>query len=233
MARIIYGAMVSNIRGSIGGTTFQANGFGYTVKQKPKMVIPLSKNQELSKLIMRKLTTMWRTLTDAERGTWNYFANTYPQYSAHNPLVKISGYTLWCMWGFQYLLATGANNDPWKECTTGLEAPITANFEVTSSEVYPLAINPHFSPSNFAIWCNIFMTAPVGKSVNFISSKFRFIGPCPCDYTSIDLAAEYLATFGLYPKVGERVGIRYIFYQLYGGRVAAALQQIVTVTAGV
>ena len=74
MARIIYSALVTAIRGSVGGTTFQQNQYGSTIKNKPKMIRPRSNQQEKRKIYMTAATQAWGNLTVNRRNAYNTYA---------------------------------------------------------------------------------------------------------------------------------------------------------------
>ncbi len=230
MARIVYSGLVTSIRGSVGGTTFQKNGFGYTVKNKPKMVLPLSQDQALSKLILRTITGYWRQLSSSNRNDWNTYASTYPQYSAHNPAVQISGYTLFCMWGFQYLLGTFVENTPVLSPSLFLPATPVVGFTLTKPTSSELTLGSTFTPSSSDWNCNVYLSQAVPPTINFVGSRPRFIALIDSSITSMDITGEYASKFGKLPEIGDRIALRYVLYALFGGRVVASTHSIVTVT---
>lgn len=74
MARVTLSGLVSDIKGSINGSTFQRSASGLTLRNKP---IPVGKGSSSQQLIRRTnslLSTAWENLTDAERLTWKNFA---------------------------------------------------------------------------------------------------------------------------------------------------------------
>ena len=70
MARIIYSALVTQIKGSVGGTTFQSNAYGFTIKNKASVVKPRTMLQERSKKFFASATGAWRKLSQTNRDTW-------------------------------------------------------------------------------------------------------------------------------------------------------------------
>ena len=67
MARITYSGLVTSIRGKVGGTVFQANAYGHTVKNSPNMVRPNTPDQQLSKVILSKAVKLWSEISQPER----------------------------------------------------------------------------------------------------------------------------------------------------------------------
>ncbi|MFA5386716.1 MAG: hypothetical protein WC297_03565, partial [Candidatus Paceibacterota bacterium] len=95
MARVKFSGLVTEIRGSVGGTTFQSNAYGWTIKNKANMIRPNSQLQQLPKTIMARVTSGWSALTVAQRATIDSWAAIYPQYSKHNPDSILSGFAVW------------------------------------------------------------------------------------------------------------------------------------------
>jgi hypothetical protein len=97
MARVIYGAIVTSIHGKIGGTVFQKNAYGHTIKNTPTMVRPNTALQQVSKGNIAVVSQMWRSLSPANQQTWISFAALFPQYSRHNPSSALSGYAVFML----------------------------------------------------------------------------------------------------------------------------------------
>ena len=112
MARIIYSGLVTSIRGSIGGTTFQNNAYGFTVKNKANMVKPNTVSQNLSKLVFSLAVKAWGTLTVANRANWDSWAATYPQFAKNNPSSVLSGFAVFVKQFANVLIGLGLSSTP-------------------------------------------------------------------------------------------------------------------------
>ena len=93
MARIKFGGIVSAINGSIGGTTFQKNRYGFTVKQKSNIVKPNSPLQRKRQNQVAEVSREWRNLTNSQRNAWRSYAESYPVPSRLNPNAYLDGYS--------------------------------------------------------------------------------------------------------------------------------------------
>ena len=75
MAKVKYGAFITEIKGHVGGTTFQASRGGFTIKNKGRKVVvrgwDTSQATNQRKLNFSAIAKMWSTLTDAQRLGWN------------------------------------------------------------------------------------------------------------------------------------------------------------------
>lgn len=75
MAIITTSALVSNISGSINGSTFQRGNGGLIMRNKPSVIGSKTLNQNPQRLNLAYLTTVWEGFTDAQRKTWQDYAN--------------------------------------------------------------------------------------------------------------------------------------------------------------
>jgi len=74
MAIVQTGAVVTHIKGSVAGNTFQRSAAGLTIRSKPKPVGQGSNAQQSQRNIIAKLNWYWTNLTDANRQQWSSFA---------------------------------------------------------------------------------------------------------------------------------------------------------------
>lgn len=74
MAIIQTSGLITHIKGSIGGTTFQRGSAGLIARNKPKQVKSATTNQNAQRVIIATLNSNWSNLTDAQRQTWSQFA---------------------------------------------------------------------------------------------------------------------------------------------------------------
>jgi hypothetical protein len=74
MAIVTTSALISNIKGSINGSTFQRNAAGLAVRSKPKPVGKGTNAQFNVRNINAQLNFYWTNLTDAQRNVWASFA---------------------------------------------------------------------------------------------------------------------------------------------------------------
>jgi hypothetical protein len=101
MARVTYGALITELAGSIGGITFQRNSSGNVARLKPNMPVNSSVNQQLQQFNISKLIPVWSALSSANKTSWENFA------LAHNHVdswgnVKILN-------GFQWFMSCNIN----------------------------------------------------------------------------------------------------------------------------
>ena len=96
MATIKLGATVSDIRGSIGGTTFSRNGGGAYAKARIKGTNPNTAAQQLVRSIISGMIGFWAALTAQVRTDWGVYASQVPFINRLGDSINLSGYNMFC-----------------------------------------------------------------------------------------------------------------------------------------
>jgi len=216
MARIIYGALVTSIRGSIQGTTFQRNAYGYTVKGKPNMVRPNSFDQNDAKARFSASNQAWRTLTDTDRSAWNTYANTYPIPSRLNPDAYLSGLA-----AFVRYHGVKSQYDP-----TILADPAGAQgvAVINSLDLYismgGLFIDVDATLTEGPWVALVYISRPLKPTQSFRRSVIRFLtAAAGAILPTIPLTIQYNAKFGSLPATGDYVGVQVVLINDSNGQV--------------
>jgi hypothetical protein len=76
MAKILFGAFVTDMRRKIAGNVFTKNRYGAMVRQKVTPRNPKTEPQSTSRSIFSAVSAQWRNLTDIQRNAWSAFAAT-------------------------------------------------------------------------------------------------------------------------------------------------------------
>lgn len=76
MASVKFGGGVTAMSGSIAGSVFARNRFGFYIRPRTKPVNPRSDRQSAARTLMKLLTDYWNSaaMSDAERGAWITYA---------------------------------------------------------------------------------------------------------------------------------------------------------------
>lgn len=228
MARIKFTALVESIRGSIGGTTFQRNAFGFTAKSKPNMVNPNSAMQGDRKRGFQKALQTWRTLSDADRANWETYATTFPTPSQHNPAAYLNGFNLFVRWhaaSFQW--SENVLNNP-----SGAQGTVSyVETEIINADpVLEVVISSTVTEGPWYIL--LYLTRPLAPTQRFQKSWTKLIQQTnyanPID---IDIAFAYQQIFGLFPEVGDLLGVDITYVNTTNGQVIYIPTFIQEVTA--
>lgn len=228
MARIVYSALIESIRGSIGGTTFQKNAYGYTVKKKPNMCRPNTPDQQVQKIYFSRAVNAWQNLTNAQRTDWNTWASTYPQYAKHNPTSQLSGFAVFTR-VHVYRFMTGEAIDTNPSYFDYNEDTLT--FTVTlAAGVLRIVVDSLLEEESWRI--PLFISRPFSDSQNFVGTRVRYVSWTTSADQSKDITAAYVAKYGILPAVGQKLAVRAICYGDGTGHVLAPQDTVLDVTAG-
>lgn len=229
MARIIYSGIVTKIAGSVGGTTFQGNAYGFSVKNKANMIRPNSEDQRLRKLILSTAVKNWSTMTPAGRDNWNTFAATFPQYAKHNPSSVLSGFAVFVKWHTAYYLGVGLSDFVDSAPTLTPSVMDSATLVITNVGGV-LTISPTWAVGDESWNVNYYISRSFAPAQNFIGTSPRFIRMG----TSVDgplvITTQYAAKFGAIPPVGSILNVGLQLFEESGGKVLATSFQRITVT---
>jgi hypothetical protein len=227
MARIIYSALIDSIRGSIGGTTFQKNKYGYTVKHKPNMTKPWTADQLIMQQYFRRAVTSWREMTDAQRQNWVTWASTNPQYAKHNASATLSGFACFVKFhAYQFLTEQAQVADP----LITIPAIDYATFKIILAGG-ALTLDADWDTGAEAWNVAYFMSRPFGPAQNFIGTRTRYVGYGTSADQTLVLTSVYPAKYGSLPVLGDRIAMDYVMFMEAGGAVLGRSQAIITVTA--
>lgn len=101
MARVTYGAIITELAGSIGSATFHRNVSGSIYKSKPISKTLRSASQIANQLIVSNVNYLWSLLSDSDKESWKTFAADYPFTSPSGVEKTLSGY--------QYFMSCNSN----------------------------------------------------------------------------------------------------------------------------
>jgi len=216
MARVKYGALITEIAGSIAGTTFQKNRYGFTIKQKPTMVRPQRTSQLGRQQSMRALQTAWFALTDADRAAWNTYAATYPRPTRLDSSSFLNGYNYFC----SYHLLRSLHDTVIVTQPTGAQETMD-DIEIILTEVDPaLNLSGGVTISGGSWVVLLFISRVVSTTIYKQKSKLRFIFSAISSGSLIaDIASEYTAIFGDIPNSGDLVFIRRVGLNTANGQI--------------
>jgi hypothetical protein len=194
MARILYTGIVSDIKGSIGGTTFMHNSSGRIAKRRSDQKFSLSSNQYSTAAKFASIVVIWRNLLGSERTAWDAIANANPRYDKWGVQKTLSG--------FQYFVAANRNlitiGEPIQTYPAVYESPQEVNdYDPTATTT---TFNLHWSAPQY--WTDytllVFASPPTQKR----SSTSRILRRLITQYsglslTNLDILSNYIAVYPL------------------------------------
>lgn len=227
MARIIYSGLVDSIRGSIQGTTFQRNAYGYTIKGKPNMVNPNTSRQNARKKSFSGATQAWRTLSDADRSAWNAYANAFPIPSRKNPSAYLSGLAAFTRWhAVMWQRNSTILNDPAGAQGTAILDQV--ELILSAGDLFVSAPND-ITEGPWLVF--IYLSRPLAPTQAFVKSWQRYVVSFDSESASdVLITSAYTAIFGSLPVVGNLVGVQVVFLNTTNAQVLFGSATVVTVT---
>ena len=196
MAIIKFGLAVSDIRGSVAGTTFSSGTYGAYARRK---AVPTNTNtpaQGLVKSDFATLSSSWRGLTPEQRETWITQAPNYTRVNAFGDNVPLTGQSLFMRANLN-LIAAGLATIV--ECLPPVElaAPIVSgmDFDLTAGTLEFLQVGP--VPNAVAYILKAGNATSAGKKYASKSSlrNMKTLAPATA-LADQNIAAEWQTIFG-------------------------------------
>ena len=194
MARITYGSIITDIKGSLGGTTYQANSSGKIGRSKPYTPVNPSSFQTDRQTMLASLVSKWSLLSAANKGLWNALAAAHQHTDAWGVTKFLSGY----QWFLSYNLNCVNSNQAVQLFPQGFVS--VAPCSQFTANIYSnyLTINwaaPESFPGSYAF---IYATPPLRQNnVNIKKSLFFIKLWDTSTVTYIDVTTWYEAAFGV------------------------------------
>lgn len=222
MANIKLSAIVTEIRGSIGGTTFQKSTSGTTARNKTTGVNTRTHLQSESRSLLFQVQQNWRALPNDKKNEWNLFVTYAKQTQKNNTNLPITGQ--------QHYIKT--NVLLMKLGYEGIVAPqftayglLQQNIEIDTdgSQViglYDFLINTSFASSL------IYLSMPVHSSLRNPGNRMRLMVPNQIFGDEVDLTTSYAKHFGLIPPNNTYLFLKWSFIDRRNGLIGAYQQQL-------
>jgi hypothetical protein len=92
MARVTYGSIITDIKGSIGGITFQHNANAKIARLRFTKAKKNTQKQITKITEFQTVLSLWQTLDGTEKAAWNAFAATYTKEDKWGNVKTLSGF---------------------------------------------------------------------------------------------------------------------------------------------
>ena len=196
MARVKFSGLISDISGSVGGSTFQKSIYGSTLRNKPLPIHKRTPSQEVIRGYLQQLHAAWRSLTSSQRVQWNQFINFSNQTIRRDSGVLLTGHDLF----LKYNLAKLMIGDSILTVPTYVSMP-EVPIEAGDIGVDPVAMGWELSGpyDENSVFFLLKLSTPRLSSRSFSPCGLRWI---PCDYNggaAIELYPAYPDIFGAVP----------------------------------
>lgn len=196
MARVKYGGIVTDLSGSIGGSTFQRSSFGSSLRSKPNPIRGRSASQGNIRYLMSKLHAAWRGMTEAQRTAWSRYTNFSNQSIRHDKNVLISGHALF----IKYNLAKLMIGDAIITDLIYISMPQFPTFAQIGSDGATMIFDVGDVYDEALMFCLVKLTSPRVPSRSFSPQGLRNI-PLTYDGSgTFGINAAYQVIFGFVPS---------------------------------
>lgn len=143
MANIKLGAIVSDIQGSIGGTTFRRTPHGHSAYNKQKKQLLSARSLSSRRIELANIFQGWSKLSDNERKQINEQALLFQFPDKFGNMKNLTGRQLYTKLTSQ-LIGTGLTVPSWATLDSNVEAPIIASIDVSlSSAIFDINLKSH------------------------------------------------------------------------------------------
>lgn len=233
MGSIKFSALVSDIRGKVGGNIFARNGSGAYVRSFAMPINPNTSKQQTVRTKFANLISSWKNLTKAQQQLWEDMA---PQYPYSNRLGEASQYTgqqLYNHLNMNLEVVGAATLDvplvPQTFSNTRIDTFSLSNTAgvLTTGEIELLDVG--LATESVVVEITTSLSGGITKPAKGLFRQV-FIESDASAGTGIDFTAQYIALYGS-PELGATVFVRaWLINQNTGQRLN--LGQLSTVVAG-
>jgi hypothetical protein len=194
MALITLSAMMTDITGSIGGTTFQNTGAGLIARTKPNGRKSATMEQSLARQFPSRFIGDWWALTIAQQLAWGVYATAHPHTNRFGQVKQWSGFQ--CFESVNYNLdRSGFAMVSVPPVYLGAEAVDDFTNVIDNVQMSVRAVGA-FTPVDSVplIWATYY----IGSSYTSNRSRYRLMGVYAYGggAVSIDYSAEWKVKFG-------------------------------------
>lgn len=202
MARVKFSALLSEINGSVGGSTFQRSAYGYSLRNKPISANrPTVLNQRIRQAFFQAART-WSLMSDVEKIYWRNAVEYYLPRSRNNKNSYLSPYSYF----MKIAPLCFFQGVPLSSFTSLLPAIPEYVFKQVATDVDDLRID--YTDSQLNIYPLVIeVSRPFVSQVKFNSNGLRMV-KCVSDDGGGTIYDSYLSVYGANAPAGSWLNIR-------------------------
>lgn len=229
MAIIITSGLISHIKGSVAGSTFQRSASGLTMRKKPVPVGRGTNAQNNQRNIVAQLNVAWNQLTDAQRLLWASFSNytngigktNRQNSSANTGKTQFVAVNSWLLLYNKSLLITPTLVPP----ESSILPYYNASYE---SDDLGKTVGVLDTTSQILV-VQVSLPQSVGTVTN--NTGFRTLVYSMVDGDVQNWEAEYEATYGIPLVVGKKYWVQTFVVNYLTGAISAKAKALILLTA--
>ena len=195
MAKVLFTAVVADMRNKLNGSVFSKNKGGAYVRTKVTPVNPQTDAQQNVRSVMATNSAAWRGLTQAQRDSWLAAAPSFPYRDIFGDSKILSGSQL-----FVKLNGNLVNNgeSPLTTAPTPGELPASGAAILTATagtQALSIGFSPDPVPTGYSLIID--STPNIGAGISFVKNRYRKISIVAAASTSpYDALADFTAVHG-------------------------------------
>lgn len=226
-----FGAIIVAGSGKIGGHVASRNRSGAYLRTKVTPVNPQTSSQLSVRNRLSGISQGWRSLTAAQRASWNQAVGDFAKTDVFGDLKNPSGFNLYQRLNNNLLNIgqSAISSPPLPTAVDYFTSLSLAAEDGTVAESLAITFAPAIAADHSV---KVFATAPVSAGVNFVKSEYRQIGVLTnADTSPLDYLSEYQAKFGSTGSAGQKIFIRLVQVENSTGIEGTPLEASAVVTA--
>lgn len=196
IAALFVSPVWSNIRGSIGGTTYSRNKSGAVARNRTKPVNPNTAAQSAVRNLFGSLSAAWRNLTDVQRDQWSTMTPNYPYINSVGQSAEYSGQQLY----------NKLNNNLIASEQTTIDVPLPPalflpNFcNLAEIDITADSFEVGSNLTDGTVQAIVYATPRLSAGIANVNKYFKKIAVIAASVTPISVKPAYEAVYGIVPS---------------------------------
>lgn len=226
MASVKYGAMITELKGKVGGQAFQGGNVGYVLRNIHYTSRSAFPRRQRVNYWLAQLAYTWRSLTSGNKAAWTAIAAAWTFTDRYGNTYEGSAFQIYMSYnGLRLSLGLAAVTTPSALVTPTNPGVISVAISLPSD--YDLIWSNTGSTNDYVV---LFASAPGSPGSTLTGAKMVQLGSWSINgLLFIDFQSEYEAEFGI-PQVGAAVRLMGYFRDGRYPRNAYAFDYVVIVT---
>lgn len=196
MAKVLFTAIVADMRNKLNGTVFSKNRYGAYTRTKVTPVNPQSTAQQLVRGRFGARSAAWRGLTESQRQSFIDGAPGFPVFDIFGNAKVLSGQALYNKFNLNLAQAGQAAIT---NCPAAVAIPSLVSLAIVpdaDGNTFTITAGIAAVPAGFTAIINA--TPCYGQGISFVKNKFRFLKLVAAagDIDAASIYTEWVAQFG-------------------------------------
>jgi len=201
MTVVKYSALITELKGKLGGSVFQKCGQSLSLRGNPTRKVSQTSASQSSRVNFANIANTWRGLSDAVHQQWNAVASSYPTFDKFGNSLVLTGYQL-----FQYLNRVASqNSNPIVTSASTYDPPVDIDIDFDTFSLggssWPVLL-ANDVPAGFAFY--IYVTRLFPNARYFANPPYVFGFPVVAGQGSSDnMFSAVMSHWIIAPLVGQ------------------------------